>query len=368
MAQTGYVSADSHVIEPADLWTTRIERRFRDRAPHVVSEHGGVKGDFFVCENLPPFDVSGFALAGIDPREFRAHGNRGYPGVRPGAWDPTARLADMEADGVVGEVIYTSLGLALHSIEDGALRAASFRAYNDWLAEFCARDPRRFAGVALVAMDEVSDAVAELERSARLGLKGALIWGVPPAERRYNQPLWDPLWAAAQDLGIPLSLHILTARRSTDIEMDHPMLSYPFLPDGIRRSLADLIYGGVLERFPRLRLVSAENDVGWIPHFVQRLDHAWERYRFVDRAALLPERPSFYFRRQIYATFQEDAVGVQARHLVGLESFMWGSDYPHSDSTWPHSREAIERDFAGVPDEDRRRMTHDTCARLYGLG
>jgi hypothetical protein len=128
----GLISADSHVIEPADLWTTRVDRRFRERAPRIVKEVGGVAGDFFVCENLAPFDVSGFALAGVDPREFRARGSRGYAGVPAGAWDPVARLDAMAADGVIGEVLYTSLGLPLHAIEDGELRAASFRAYNGW--------------------------------------------------------------------------------------------------------------------------------------------------------------------------------------------------------------------------------------------
>jgi predicted TIM-barrel fold metal-dependent hydrolase len=362
------MSADSHVIEPADLWTTRIDRSLRDRAPRVVPELDGVSGDFFVCEDLTPFDVSGFALAGVDPREFREHGKRGYPGIRPGAWDPAERLKDVEADGVVGEVIYTSLGLGLHSIKDGALRTASFRAYNDWLADFCSYDRSRFAGIALIPMDDVADAVAELERIRKLGLRGGLIWGVPPADRPYSLAYWSPLWAAAQDLDLPLSMHILTASETTDIDMNHPMRAYPFLPDGIRRSLADLIYAGVLERFPRLRLVSAENDVGWIAHFVQRLDHAWERYRFVDATEPLPEPPSFYFRRQVHATFQEDAVGVHTRHMIGLESFMWGSDYPHSDSTWPHSRDTVARDFEGVPDADQRRMTYDNCAQLYGLG
>ena len=365
---SGLISADSHVIEPPDLWTTRVERRFRDRAPRIVKQVGGVEGDFFVCENLTPFDVSGFALAGIDPQEFRAHGSRGWAGVPAGAWDPAARLADMARDGVAAEVIYTSLGLSLYGIEDGELRGASFCAYNDWLAEFCKHDPRRFAGIALIPMDDVALAVAELQRVANLGLRGGLIWGVPPAERRYHQPEWEPLWAAAQDLRLPLSLHILTSRRNSDVDTVHPMFNYPFLADGIRHSFADLIYGGVLERFPGLRVVSAENDVGWIAHFAQRLDHAWERYRFADTAPRLPQPPSHYLRRQVYATFQEDAVGVSTRAQIGLETFMWGSDYPHSDSTWPRSREAVARDFEGVPADERERMTAGTCAALYGLG
>src|SRR5262250_661936 len=141
MSLNKVLSADSHVVEPADVWTSRIDARYRDRAPHVVKEVNGVTGDFFVCEGLQPFAVSG-----VDPREYSDKMFKGYPGVRPGSWDPAQRVKDQELDGVQGEVLYTSLGMLLYGIEDGGLRAASFRAYNNWLADFCSHDPRRFAG------------------------------------------------------------------------------------------------------------------------------------------------------------------------------------------------------------------------------
>ena len=361
------LSADSHVVEPADLWTTRIDKRFRDRAPHVVPEVSGIQGDWFVCEDLRPFPVSGFAVAGVDPKEFGKSMIKGYDGVRPGAWDPVERIKDQDTDGVSGEVLYTSLGMMLYGIKDGELRAASFRAYNDWLAEYCSHAPSRLAGVALIPMDDVDVAAAEVERAGSLGLRGGMIWGSPPAGRSYDRPEWDPLWAAAQQAELPLSLHILTASDGSGIE-ESLLKSYPSLPHRMERGISDLIFGGALERFPRLRIVSAENDIGWIPHFLQRLDHSYERYRYLERGSVIPEPPSHYFRRQISATFQDDRVGVVTRDFVGVGNLMWASDFPHSDSTWPHSREVIERDFEGVPEEDRRRITADNCAALYGLG
>ncbi len=360
------LSADSHVIEPADVWTARIERRFLDRAPRVVKRAGNREGDFFVAEGLRPFPVAGFAVAGVDPKDFGERMAKGYPGVRPSAWDPVERLKDQDRDGVGGEVLYPSLGMRLFQLEDGELRAASFRAYNDWLADYCAHSPRRLAGAALISLDDPADGVVELTRAAKKGLRGVMIWGAAPAERPYSDPAYDCFWAAAQDLATPLSLHILTERRGGS-DFSSVMKSYPALHHSVEKSLAEIIFAGVLERFPKLRLVSVENDIGWIAHFLQRLDHAYEKYRYLERAAI-PNPPSYYFRRQVAATFQDDRVGVVTRDFVGVGSLMWASDFPHSDSTWPNSREVIARDFQGVPDDEVRMMVADNAAALYGLG
>lgn len=369
MADAIVLSADSHVVEPADLWTSRIDARFRDRAPHVVKEANGVAGDWFVCEDLDPFPVAGLAVAGVDPKDYGEKMAQGYPGVRPSAWDPVERIKDQEVDGVTGEVLYTSLGMLLYGIRDAELRAASFRAYNDWLADYVSHDRSRLAGIALVPMDDVDVAGAEIRRAAERGLAGGMIWGSPPADRPYDRPDWDPVWAAAQDCDMPLSLHILTGAEGTGLDRASLMKSYPSLPHRMERAISDLIFGGALLRFPRLKIVSAENDIGWIAHYLQRLDHSWEKYRYLETGGEpIPEPPSHYFRRQVYATFQDDRVGVVTRDFVGVDNLMWASDFPHSDSTWPHSREVIARDFEGVPEEDTRRITATNCSNLYGLG
>jgi uncharacterized protein len=249
------VSADSHVVEPADVWTARIEPRFADRAPHVVNKHGKLEGDFFVCENLPPTSVKGFALAGVDPKEYFRVSKTGYAGVPPGAWDPSERIKDQERDGVSAEVLYPSLAMALFQLQDGELRTASFRAYNDWLADYISQNPKRLAGVALIPLDDPQLAAAELERVARKGLKGGMIWAEPPGERPYSDRSYDPFWAAAQDHATPLSLHILTERSREGAAIDF-VIKYPTLHHATQRSLSGFILGGVLERFPRLKLVS----------------------------------------------------------------------------------------------------------------
>jgi predicted TIM-barrel fold metal-dependent hydrolase len=362
------ISADSHVVEPPDLWTQRIESRFRERAPRVVKEAGGFKGDLFVCEGLPPIPVASVAVAGVDESEYPEKMFAGYAHVPRGAFDPLARLADQDRDGVAAEVLYTSVGMAMYGLADGELRAAIFRAYNDWLADFCSAAPQRYAGIALIPMDDVGVAIAEIGRVARLGLRGGMIWGEPPDERPYDSLDWDPLWAAAQDASFPLSLHILTGRGGTGVKWGSIMRGYGTLHHGIERSLIGLIFGGVFQRFPRLRIVSAENDIGWMPHFLQRIDHAYEKYRSLEPGGrYIPEPPSHYFRRNVFATFQHDPVGVRERAEVGVGNLMWASDFPHSDSTWPRSREFVARDFAGVPEDELRRMVCDNAAQLYGL-
>jgi predicted TIM-barrel fold metal-dependent hydrolase len=369
MSSERILSADSHVIEPADVWTARIDRRFAERAPKVVKRAGDREGDFFVAEGLRPFPVAGFAVAGVDPKDFADRMARGYPGVRPSAWDPELRLKDQERDGVSAEVLYPSLGMRLFQLDDGALRAASFRAYNDWLADYCAPSPRRLAGVAMIPLDDVAEGVGELERCAKKGLKGAMIWGAAPIDRPYSSSDYERFWAAAQDLATPISLHILTEGRgrSGGSDFQSVMRGYPALHHSVEKSIAELIFSGVLERYPKLKLVSVENDIGWIPHFIQRLDHAYEKYRYLEAKAI-PNPPGFYFHRQVHATFQDDRVGVLMREHIGIGNLMWASDFPHSDSTWPNSREVIARDFAGVPEEHRRRIVAENAAALYGIG
>lgn len=367
MADYPVLSADSHVVEPAEVWSERLDRRFAGRGPRIINEFNGRKGDYFVAEGLTPFPVAAFAVAGADPREFRERMRGGYPGVRPSAWDPAERISDQDRDGVMGEVLYPSLAMQLFQLEDGALRAASFRAYNDWLADYCSYNPRRLAGIALVALDDPAGGAVELERAAKKGLRGAMIWGEPPADRPYGDASYDRFWAAAQDLRTPISLHILTERKSSGDRSSGVMTYYPSLHHGVQRSLAGIIFGGVLERFPSLQMVSVENDIGWIPHYLQRLDHSYEKYRYLEREAI-PNPPSFYFHRQVRATFQDDRVGIVNREFIGTGNLMWASDFPHSDSTWPRSREVIAHDFAGVPESDVRKIVADNTAAVYGIG
>jgi predicted TIM-barrel fold metal-dependent hydrolase len=365
MTDVTIFSADSHTMEPADLWVQRVDRGFRDRAPRVVKNYQDKKGSFFVAEGLTAFPVGGGFAAGKDPKDLATNQNVGYEEARPSGWDPVERLKDQDVDGVEGEVLYTTLGMFLFHLKDPELQWACFRAYNDWVAEFCSHSPKRLIGLGLVAMQDVNEAVRELQRIAKKGLRGVMMNAAPPGDVPYSDPHFDPVWAVAQDLGLPMSLHILTGKRIVQLGKGRVATTVTIIHE-VQNSLIDFLYNGVLERFPRLRLVSAENDIGWIAHYLYRLDIAYETLRYVDPTPVTM-KPSEYFKRQVYATFQDDRPGVMTYELAGENNLMWASDFPHRASTWPRSRQVIEQNFAGIPETAKRKITYENVHRLYGI-
>ncbi len=363
------ISADSHMLEPPNLWAERLDKPYRERAPRVYWDDSK-QGWFFGGPGIPSIRAAGLFGAGKTDEELKEHWQKGFEAARAGGWDPAARLQDMAIDGVAAEVLYTSLGFNLFWIEDAPFQEACFRVYNDWLAEFVRYDPAHFAGLALISLWDVERGVQELHRCRRMGLKGAMIWASPPEDRPFTSTLYDPFWAAAQELEMPISLHILTGQgRESKGLADETMDRYQRTmnqPAEIQRSLTALIFSGVLERFPRLKIVSAENDIGWVAYYLYRADRAYKRFRHLNPLALsMP--PSGYFQRQIYATFMDDPVGTFTVARVGADNFMWSNDYPHQASTWPHSRQVIARDFKDLSAAEAQKIVHDNCAALYGF-
>jgi predicted TIM-barrel fold metal-dependent hydrolase len=377
MTEPKLISADSHVNEPGDLWVERIDKAFRDRAPHVVDNIPDRQpGSYLVLEGIAPIHLTQGLGAGKKPEELpQFFQQTTYKDARRGGWDPAERLHDMDLDGVEAEVIYTTLGFRQFWFQDAALQQACFRAYNDWLAEYCAYAPKRLAGLALISLYDMEAAVRELRRCRQMGLKGAMIWASPPEEQPYSDPLYEPFWAAAQDLNMPLSLHAITgmgpesqSRRAMGREIQRldRYLRAVTGADEVKRSLTVFIFSGVLERFPGLKLVSAENNIGWLPYVVQAWDRAYETSRYMDSSPL-KLKPSEYFHRQVYATYIDDPVGVADRHQIGIDNIMWSSDYPHTASTWPHSQDIVARDFKDVPAEEKWKIVRENVTTLYEL-
>jgi predicted TIM-barrel fold metal-dependent hydrolase len=374
------LSADSHMVEPADLWVDRLDRRFKERAPRAVTKPDQ-PGAFFVAEGLQSFPIAGLAAIGRDGEEYARHMSTGYEAVRPSEWDPVERIKDQEIDGVEAEVLYTSLGMPLFGLKDSELQRACFRVYNDWLAEFCSHDPQRLIGIPLISLENVELAVAELERCRKRNLRGAMIRGSAPEDLPYSSAIYDPFWQTASDLQMPLSLHIVTGGAKSQVwqivghiaksEKDTPGISqigrYQFYLADIQVTLYTLVVSGVLERFPRLKIVSAENDTGWIPHFMYRLDHGYKKYWANAKIRKLEMAPSDYIRRQVYATFQDDPIGPATWSFFGEDNYMWASDFPHGDCTWPNSRKVIASDFAGAPEAVTGKIVFDNAVKLYSL-
>ena len=368
------VSSDSHVTEPADLWETRIDRRFREQAPRYAYDEAEGRLNF-VVDGQVPRQVSPNIMAGQRPEDYAEFFKRGLEAARPGGWDTAARLADMDTDGIHAAINYTSQGFSLFQIADAGYQEACFRAYNDWLAEYCGAAPKRLFGIALVSLFDIDGAVAELERCRKLGLSGAMIWGAPPEALPFGSDRYEPLWAAAADLAMPLSLHIATGgdRKALDGAADpepywRDMGALIALPAEVQRALVALLFSGVMERHPGLRFVSAEYDIGWIPYFLQNADALYKRWAPVAGFHLAMP-PSAYFRRQVRSTFIREPVGLGmvAAGLVDADCVMWCDDYPHGASTWPKSREVIAETMAGLTVADRRKIVCDNAIALYGI-
>ena len=374
MAELQLISSDSHVSEPPDLWVERLDTKYRDRAPRVVLNPEGQEGAYFVYEGYPPHNLAIGLGAGRTPEELAAFLKTGtYADARPGGWDPAQRLPDMELDGVEAEVLYTTLGFRLFWLKDAGLQRACFRVYNDWLAAYCSYAPKRLKGLALISLYDPKEGAQELERCAKLGLKGAMIWCSPPADQPYSSEIYDPFWAAAQDLDMPVSLHAITGMERIPWEYgaEKRAMRSTVTPHEIEKSFSILILSGVLERFPRLKIVSAENNCGWLPYYLQRMDRGFARFGPSGTVTPWPTKltlkPSEYFRRQMYCTFIDDSFGVASRHWIGVDNVMWSSDYPHTASTWPHSRDIIARDFKDVSEVEKRKIVRENVAQLYGF-
>jgi predicted TIM-barrel fold metal-dependent hydrolase len=357
------ISADSHTLEPADMWQQHMSPKFRDRIS-IIHEWNGLKGDFINAPPIRPANVSTFGSAGIDPDKVEEWGEGGYTAVRRGGWDPSERITDMDADGVDAEVLFAGITMFMYQHPDPELQRDAFRAYNDWVAEYQSHNPRRLLGIASVSIRDVNEAIKEMQRAAKLGLRGVLISSDPPEEMRYSSPVWEPFWVEAEKLNMPVCMHILTGSGSSGLTQDI-ITSYMNLPRIITTTIMEMICAGVMERHPRLKVVSAENDIGWLANAFRRLDQAY--YRWGNRYPELKMPVTEYWRRQVYCTFQDDIAGVRTRDLVGINNLLWASDYPHFDSTWPRSQEFIQKNFGDIPVEEKERFLRTNMIRLYDL-
>ena len=371
MAKEIVISSDSHVFEPPNLWTERIDAKFRDRAPHM--ERVGDVDQLMVEGGQMIAGIGLISNAGARfeaPETISAHGR--FEDVHTGGYDPDQHIKDMEIDGVSGEVLYPSQGLFYFKIADSELMSAVFQAYNDWLADFCGTNPDRLKGIAMINLDDVNDGVRELERSAKLGMVGAMISEYPWEARRYDSPEYDIFWAASQDLNMPLSLHTATRREgksrgegNTNIRDASGRANKVFWPS---TSMCDMIFSGVFERYPGLKLAVVEFELAWVPHLLGTMDYTYRErheeatYRFKGDA-----KPSDFFHSNVYLSFQEDDVGIRLRDVIGVDQLMWGSDYPHAESTFPKSREILDRILDGVPQDEKAMIVGATTARLYGF-
>jgi predicted TIM-barrel fold metal-dependent hydrolase len=368
------VDCDAHVNEPPDLWQQRVSAKFKDRAPQVRHTD---KGDLWIFDGgKEKWPVGLTAVAGLSFFDFKPMGIT-YETMRPGSFDPKARLDDMDADGIYAQVLYPSVtlrGAKIYS-EQRDLQLACVRAYNEWLTEFCESSGGRLIPQAILPTTGLEDSIAELEWASRNGHVGGVISSFPNGSLE-PKPEDDRFWAMVQEANVPIAVHIgsfvrgdLAGRRESWSSLAFVGMAALTKAGGQTLPVVcDILFSGIFQRFPRLRIVLVESNIGWIPTLCEQSDDMFMRYRWYTGAVNeQKERPSDIFFRNFWATFMVDTVGVDLRHRMNVDHLMWSSDYPHSGSDWPDSRLTIERIFRDVPKDEVKKMLHTNCKKLYRL-
>jgi len=373
------ISADCHIDFPwlpADLFTANASSAMKDRMPYVVE---GPDGPYWTTKKGAGLGlVGGLGSSGqkyvpgqnqrVDVMASTGLFADGRKGIRRPA-DPELRIADMERDGVDAEVMFGILGAATR-LADHEAAPEMFRIYNDWLVDFCGHHPDRQVGLACLPYGDIDAAVAEAYRVAKRGLRGLELscsWEMEPMWH----PMWEPLWRAVNDVNLPLHFHTFPSLpqsvrdRQTGLTRRAAFFtSVAGFQMNLVNILAAVIGAGVLERYPNIRISFGESGIGWIPYALDRMDFEWED-RFRDLG--LKMRPSEYWRRQCKATFQFDPIGTKLIDDLGVETLMWGSDYPHPDGVWPQSSKYIAEQFGHLPPDVVSKITCENAGKFYGL-
>ena len=374
------ISADCHIDLcwlPPELFTENAPANLKDRMPYVTDGKDGPywttrKGAYLGLQNGMGSGGRKYE-PGVIHRSDRMASTGLYDDGKKGIRrisDPELRLKDQDRDGVRGEVIYGVLGVA-QKMDDPEASTALYRIYNTWLADFCKTHPSRYAGLACVPNHDLAAAEQEVRRVAQLGLKG-LELAVSSSIAPLWDPIWEPLWGAAEDCRLPIHFHTtgnpntLAPVRNESLAPALRRAAFAVHITGFQLATADflmsVIYAGVPERHPDLKIVLGESGIGWIPYILERMDMEWED-QFKDLT--LTRKPSEYWFRQMYATYQLDAIGIRLLDLLGEDNIMWGSDFPHPDGVWPDSQEFLKEQLGGLPGATRHKIVCLNAAKLY---
>ncbi|MGI4812577.1 MAG: amidohydrolase family protein [Janthinobacterium lividum] len=357
------VSCDDHANEPASLWAERMDAQYKDRLPKIWIDENGVQWRKSEGQQKP----DRLALASLEGEDA----TRSKAGA-----DINQRLRDLDRDGLDAELVFPNKGLAMWSTPDPVFAGAQCKVYNDWAWETYGAHIDRCSPAATISPGDLEGSIAEVQRVAALGFKCVNIpckpiYGPHDANHvNYNLPHFDPLWAAIQETGMPITLHISTGKDPrTSRGPGGALMNYfahAFSP--IFEPVSALCASGVLDRFPGLHFSLIETGVGWIPWMIDAMDEVYKKHHFWVRPKLQHGLPSDYFRKHFSATFSEDRSGLELCEQYNLQdNFLWASDYPHHEGTWPHSAEAIERDMGGIEDSTRAKILGLNAAKIFNF-
>ena len=366
------VSVDDHVVEPPHLFEGRMPAKFADRAPRVVRREDGADVWMFEGGVIPNLGLN--AVAGR-PREEFGVDPVAYDEMRAGCFDIHERIKDMNAGGVLGSMCFPSFpsftGRLFSAIADKDVALAVIQAYNDWhIDEWCGTHPGRFIPLALPVLWDADLAAAELRRVAAKGCR-ALTFSENPSLLglpSFHNPYWDPVWRAASDEGVVISIHLGSSGQVPTTSPDAPVdVGITLMPMNVCQAAADIVWSRVPRQFPEIRFALSEGSTGWIPYFLDRIDRAYELHRAWTGQDFGDETPSVVFRRHFLTCFIVDPVGVLLREHIGIDNVAWECDFPHADSLWPHSPEEFAEVTAGIPDAHVAKMSYENACRWYSF-
>ena len=383
LAKSFVMDAAQYIIEPPDLWSKRVPSQHKDSAPKVIASPEG--GEAWSCEAggwQRPLGLE--VAAGHSPVDIKDRGYS-YADIRKGMFDAKERVQDMQIDEVDAASIFPTFGMLVRSIRDVDLHLACVRAYNDGLWEWAQEgDPRRLVPQALAPTVGFDAAMTELQRLVKMGYRG-IVFGDWPAGGGEPQASEDPFWALCEEAGVVISLlrggpammDRLAAMSQRGALAQAAGAAATNLPIEVtwalhasinNLNLSELIFSGILDRFPKLQVAVIDAGAGWLPQCGELLDWNYRFARFTPNSfGKIRYQPSDYIRRQVKVTVKDERSTIESRHDVGVGALMWSSNYPNSTSSWPTSRLAIEQQFREVPKDERRRMLGENCAELYGV-
>jgi predicted TIM-barrel fold metal-dependent hydrolase len=373
------IDVDTHITEPPDVWTSRLAKKFQDRAPRMVRDPKTGWDVWKIGDGTAPVTVGHTAVAGW--KEPFPAAPRTYSETPPASHDAKARLEYMDSVGIWAMALYPNVGgfgnESFLKLGDDELMLDCVRAYNDFQLDWIAPDPRRFLPICATPFWDPNASAREIERCAERGHRGVLFTGEP---QKFGQPPladrhWDPLWAAAQAAGLPISFHIGSGSLTEEFTPERiaaygiPAVNAKttvglFLENG--KQLVDLLLSGVLPRYPKLDFVSVESGIGFIPFILEAADYAFDYSQVRRDRPYFTLKPSEYFARQVYGCFFfEEYAPQRLLDLIGEDRVLFETDYPHPVCLYGNVREKIAAGLAGQPAHVQRKLLFENAARLY---
>ncbi|HEX4528407.1 MAG TPA: amidohydrolase family protein [Acidimicrobiia bacterium] len=386
------VSLDDHVVEPPDVWTKRLPAKYRDVGPHIVMappgtpvldggtyrEAPGTEGDpvaWWFYEDQQ-YSVKRLIAAAGYPAEEIGFDAITFDQMRPGCWQPQARLDDMTMNHVEASLAFPNYprfcGQIFLKGEDKELARLCVEAYNDWqVEEWCAGSGGRLIPLCLIPLWDVELAAAEVRRNAARGVRAVAFSELPPwlGLPSIHSGYWDPFFAACAETDTVVAMHIGSGTKTINSSDDAPdAVQAVNMFANSALSLIDFLFSGVLVRFPRLKLLYAEAQIGWIPYVLERVDDVWDVHRGWSQSQRnVSEPPSQYYYRQVVSCFFKDGVGVENLDRVGRDNIAFETDYPHQDSTWPNTHQVAKELFGHLDAETVHKIVRGNAIRFLGL-